>query len=127
MTFENGYDNGALNGLRGWFVFHIMLNNVWTLNPQLESSKSSLNLYGDVMIPLFLLLSGFRNTLSYGKFKWNTLESETSAVGDHDYLAFHRKPRRQFDASSFYRKRMFKILPVHILGIFLSAILWKFK
>ena len=130
LTFENGYDNGALNGLKGWFAFHIMMNNVWTTNPQLESSKSGVNLYGDVLIPLFLLLSGFSHTLSYGKLKWNSstiLNNETSSMGDYESSPIQRKPRRIFDYLGFYRKRWIKMFPVHILGIFLSLILWKFR
>ena len=128
-TFENRYDNGALIGLRGWFAFHIMLNNVWTSNPQLESADSSLNLYGDVLIPFYLLLTGFTRTLSYGKVKWNspnTLDNGLNIDGEYDSTPINRKPRRQFDALGFYRKRLIKIVPVHILGMVLSAILWKF-
>ena len=128
-TFDNRYDNGALIGLRGWFAFHIMLNNVWTSNPQLESAESSLNLYGDVMIPFFLLLSGFTRTLSYGNVKWNSpysLDNGLNFSSEYDSAPINSKPRRQFDTLRFYRKRLIKIVPVHILGIVLSAILWKF-
>jgi len=128
LTFENGYDNGALNGLRGWFAFHIMLNDVWTTNSQLESSKSGINLYGEVMIPLFLMLSVFSHTLSYGKLKWKSstiLDNETNSTSDFESSPILRKQRRIFDYLGFYRKRWVKIFPIHILGIFLSLILWK--
>ena len=128
LTFENGYDNGALNELRGWFAFHIMLNNVWTTNPQLESSKSGINFYGEVMIPLFLMLSVFSHTLSYGKLKWKSstiLDNETNSTSDFESSPILRKQRRIFDYFGFYRKRWVKIFPIHILGIFLSLILWK--
>ena len=129
LTLDNGYDNGALNGLKGWFAFHIMMHNIWISNPQLESPNSAINLYGGVSMPIILLLAGFCHTLSYGRVKWSSFNNlnEINSIGDFESSPIQRKPRRIFDAISFYRKRLFKTFPVHWLGIFLSLILWKFR
>ena len=128
----NLLDNGALNGLRGFFAFYIMVHHAWTTNPQIASSNSTIHLYGDVLMPLYLMLSGFSVSLAYGKIRWSTsamnrLGYQASSSNAAESLPFPRRERRIFPIWSFYRKRFIKTLPVHVLGIAFSLILWNFR
>jgi peptidoglycan/LPS O-acetylase OafA/YrhL len=107
-----------------------MLHHAWASNPQ--SPKNATHLYGDVVMPLYFMLSGFSVSLAYGKIRWNTstvnrLGHHTGSSGGAESLPFPRRERRTFPTWSFYRKRFIKTFPVHVLGIVLSLILWNFR
>ena len=131
---DNDFDRGALNGLRGWFAFHVMVNHAWSDNPQLASPRSVIHLYGDLVMPLFFLISGFSLALRYGRIKWNGIRSTATGLmrqpsfsGGDELPSNLKIGHRTFDKYTFYRKRLVKIFPVHILGIVLSLILWNFR
>ena len=122
-------DKGALNGLRGLFAFHVMIYHACVFLG--DGFHPKLNLYANVDMPLFFLLSGFSLALAYGRNSWDgsTLECSNnnqkviSNVTGHENLEVSPKI---FNAWEFYKKRLIRILPLHYLGTILVLIVWKF-
>ena len=92
--------------------------------------KPKVNLYGHIDMPLFFLLSGFSLALSYGKTIWNgstrwCFGCQTSSSDGIDQENPEQQPKI-FDSWEFYKKRFFRILPLHYFGHILVLIGWKF-
>ena len=62
------FDSTALNGIRGIAAIHIVLFHGFTY------CTFEFNIYAQVHMPLFFLLSGFCMTLGYGKTKYDGYE-----------------------------------------------------
>ena len=62
------FDSSALNGIRGISAIHIVLFHAF------HYCTFDFNLYGQVHMPLFFLLSGFCMTLGYGKTQYDGYE-----------------------------------------------------
>ena len=122
-------DKGALNGLRGVFSFHVMVYHACVFLG--NGFHPKLNLYANVDMPLFFLLSGFSLTLAYGRTVWdrsslgfsNNNQKVISNVTDVEN--FEGSPKI-FNSWEFYKKRLIRILPLHYLGTILVLIVWKF-
>ena len=121
-------DKGALNGLRGLFAFHVMAYHAcWFVS---GGVKPKVDLYANVDMPLFFLLSGFSLTIAYGKTLWNgstrcCFGCKTVAKDGVDIENSDEEPKI-FDSWSFYRKRLIRILPLYYLGHILVIVCWKF-
>ena len=128
-TDSDRADKGSLNGLRGIFAFHVMVfHSCMFLG---GGTWPKLNLYANIDMPLFFLLSGFSLVLAYGRTEWggssltcrNDSTQGASGVTDAETL---EKPSNNFNAWEFYKKRLIRILPLHYLGTILVLIAWKF-
>ena len=121
-------DRGALNGLRGLFSFHVMAFHACHF--MAGDVKPVVNLYAQVDMPLFFLLSGFSLTLAYGKTLWNgstrcCLGCKTTTSDGVD-LENPDEEIKIFNSWEFYKKRFIRILPLHYLGHILVIMVWKF-
>ena len=122
-------DKGALNGLRGLFAFHVMVFHACIFLG--GGIYPKLNLYANVDMPLFFLLSGFSLVLAYGRTTWDG--SSLCCISDKtiksskgiDVEPLEKSPKI-FNAWEFYKKRLIRILPLHYLGTILVLIVWKF-
>ena len=119
LSEDRGIDNGALTGLRGFFAFHVMVYHAFTIGGDLQLLQ--IDLYANVDMPLFFLLSGFCLTLAYGKTSWNG--STRCCLGcksiTSDGVADLENPKGEkkiFDSWEFYKKRFIRILPLHYLA-----------
>ena len=114
-------DNGALNGLRGLLSVHIALDHIiyWTC-PGCKDYLYSTNLYGNVHMPFFYLLSGFTLALSYGQTLWKELwvgcKATTTVVVD---IKNQNQDPQIFSFCTFYWNRLTRILPMYYLGTLL--------
>ena len=113
-------DKGALNGLRGFFAFHVMAYHAF-LFMKSPAVNITVDLYANVDMPLFFLLSGFSLTLAYGKTLWSG--STRCCLGckttSSDGVIDSENPgeeRKILDSWAFYKKRLIRILPLHYLG-----------
>ena len=119
-------DKGALNGLRGFFAFHVMTYHACIFFKP-HSNELAIDIYGNVDMPLFFLLSGFCLTLAYGKILWKgstrcCLGCKTVASDGVDDLENQNQQLIIFDSWKFYKKRFIRILPVHYFGIVAGVI-----
>ena len=122
-------DKGALNGLRGLFAFHVMAYHALTEGRLNGDHNPKIDIYANIDMPLFFLLSGFSLSLAYGKTLWNgstrhCFGSKTSST-DGVQLENSSSEPKIFDAWSFYKKRMIRILPLYYLGHILMLTVWK--
>ena len=69
QTDSGRADKGSLNGLRGIFAFHVMVFHACMFLG--GGTWPKLNLYANVDMPLFFLLSGFSLVLAYGRTNWD--------------------------------------------------------
>ena len=122
-------DKGALNGLRGLFAFHVMIYHACVFLG--DGFHPKLNLYANVDMPLFFLLSGFSLTLAYGRTNWD--RSSLSCCNNNQKVNLNVTDVENLDVSpkifnswEFYKKRLIRILPLHYLGTILVLIVWKF-
>ena len=123
-------DDGALNGLRGFFAFNIMAYHGFLFLKQTEA-HIGIDLYSSVHMPLFFLLSGFSLTIAYGKTQWNgssrcCLGCKTNSLDGVDDIENPNEGAKIFDSWEFYKRRLFRILPLHYLGHITTLIAWKF-
>ena len=123
-------DQGALNGLRGLFAFHVLAFHAFHFLAGAVEHNKAVNLYAHIDMPLFFLLSGFSLALSYGKTKWNgstrgCLGCKTHSVDGVD-AENSQQEMQIFDSWEFYKRRLIRILPIHYLAILLVLIVWKF-
>ena len=85
-----------------------------------NSTKYRINLFANIDMSFFFLLSGFTLTIAYGKTRWDgstkVIGSESSIMQDVDIESIEMKPKDTFDSWKFYKKRLIKILPVYYLG-----------
>ena len=68
-TNSDRVDKGSLNGLRGIFAFHVMVFHACMFLG--GGTWPKINLYANIDMPLFFLLSGFSLVLAYGRTKWD--------------------------------------------------------
>lgn len=114
------FDSKALNGLRGLAALHILFFHAFWY------STHRTNLFAQVHMPLFFLLSGFSLTLGYGrtKYKRTTLCCGPCAATEEATGCCACTRRRKsdsdtaedeeaFDSWGFYYGRMTRILPVY--------------
>ena len=121
-------DKGALNGLRGLFAFHVMAFHACIF--MTGGVEPVVNLYAQVDMPLFFLLSGFCLALAYGKTPWNgstrcCFGCKTTTSDGVD-LENPDQEIKIFNSWEFYKKRFIRILPLHYLGHILVIMVWKF-
>ena len=122
-------DKGALNGLRGLFAFHVMVYHACVFLG--DGFHPKLNLYANVDMPLFFLLSGFSLTLAYGRTVWDgsslgcSNNSQKVLSNVTSFENFEVSPKI-FNSWEFYMKRLIRILPLQYLGTILVLIVWKF-
>ena len=134
---RNGYlrkelervDMGALNGLRGIFAFHVMVFHACIFLG--GGTYPKLNLYANVDMPLFFLLSGFSLVLAYGRTTWDRsslccISDKTKKASNVSHVETLEKSPKIFNAWEFYKKRLIRILPLHYLGTILVLIVWNF-
>ena len=127
-TKDGRFDKGALDGLRGLFAFHVMAFHACFLLR--VSGNQEVNLYGNIDMPMFFLLSGISLALAYGKTKWNgstrcCFGCKTYSTDGVDVENPQQEPKI-FDSWEFYKKRLVRLLPLHYLGIVLVLIVWKY-
>ena len=128
-TSSDRVDKGSLNGLRGIFAFHVIVFHACMFLG--GGTWPKLNLYANIDMPLFFLLSGFSLVSAYGRTEWggssltcrNDGTKGVSGVTDEEAL---EKPSNIFNAWEFYKKRLIRLLPLHYLGTILVLIAWKF-
>ena len=108
-------DHGALNGLRGLFSLHIALDHI--ISNTCEKSIPSTNLYGNVHMPFFYLLSGFSLTLAYGGTLWKEVcvvrKITTSFTNS---MEISNKIPNAFALKTFYWNRITRVLPLYYLA-----------
>ena len=111
-------DHGALNGLRGLFSLHIAFDHI--IYNVCKKWMPSNNLYGNVHMPFFYLLSGFSLTLAYGGTLWKevcvgreTTKSFTNGMENQN----HRPSA--FALKTFYWNRLIRVLPLYYLATIL--------
>ena len=129
QTDSDRADKGSLNGLRGIFAFHVMVFHACMFLG--GGTWPKLNLYANIDMPLFFLLSGFSLVLAYGRTEWggSSLTCRNANTEGASGVTYAETPSKQssiFDAWEFYKKRMIRILPLHYLGIILGLITLKF-
>ena len=122
-------DKGSLNGLRGIFAFHVMVFHACMFLG--GGTWPKLNLYANIDMPLFFLLSGFSLVLAYGRTEWDgsSLTCKNDRTKDLSGLKDAEIPEKSshiFNAWEFYKKRLIRIIPLHYLGTILVLIAWKF-
>ena len=122
-------DKGALNGLRGFFAFHVMAYHALMEGRLNGGHIPRIDIYANIDMPLFFLLSGFSLALAYGKTLWNgstryCFGSKTSSMDGAKVNNSGSEPKI-FDSWSFYKKRMIRILPLYYLGHILMLTIWK--
>ena len=122
-------DKGALNGLRGFFAFHVMAYHALMEGNLHGDHNPIIDLYANVDMPLFFLLSGFSLALAYGKTLWNgsTRYCFGNKVSSLDGINSQRSISNIFDSWGFYKKRMIRILPLYYLGHILMLTMWKLR
>ena len=126
-------DKGALNGLRGLFAFHVMaFHHFGFMRGQPEPLiKTEINLYAQVDMPLFFLLSGFCLTLAYGKTQWHGSTRGcygcTTTTSDGVDVENPEEAPKIFNSWEFYKNRFIRILPLHYLAHILVLIVYKFR
>lgn len=119
-------DKGALDGLRGFFAFHLMVFHA-LLYFKPPSSEPTINVYAAVHMPFFFLLSGFCLTLSNGKTQWNGSNRgcygcKTTTSNGVDKCETQNPEPKIFDSWEFYKKRLIRVLPLHYFAIIAAAI-----
>ena len=120
-------DKGALNGLRGFFAFHVMAYHALMEGRLHGDHNPTIYIYANVDMPLFFLLSGFSLALAYGKTLWNGSTSYCfgSKISSKDGADLETSDPKIFDSWTFYKKRMIRILPLYYLGHILMLIVWR--
>ena len=119
-------DGGALTGLRGIFAIHILLFHALHDMPLPLSARIKIDMYGELSMPIFYLLSGFSLAIGYGNTKWclfNQIQNLPNTLNDKN----SKEAEKTFDMYGFYRKRCIRILPLHFYGIILSLVVWYFR
>ena len=85
-----------------------------------DSTKYRINLFANIDMSFFFLLSGFTLTIAYGNTNWNGstkgVGSESSIMKEVDLESIEIESKATFDSQIFYKKRLIKILPVYYLG-----------
>merc|ERR1712038_1881738 len=100
------FDSKPLNGLRGILSIHLVLFH------SILFSQAKINTYGQVHMPLYFLLSGFCLTLGYGKKKYSKISGCCSSPKAKT-LDSTQSIGSIFDSTTFYFKRLTRVLPVY--------------
>ena len=122
-------DKGALNGLRGFFALHVMLFHACRRMPIPDVNRVRLDLFAEVDMPLFFILSGFTLTIAYGKTSWSGstrccfVWKSTSSDGVNE---LEEGETKVFDSWEFYIKRMIRILPIYYVCLIADVVVWTF-
>ena len=125
---ENCSDKESLNGLRGLFSLHVMMFHACGYMPFPASTKVILDLYGQIPMPMFFLLSGFSLVLRHAN---KSTAKNFPCMTDIQSCSLNKidsKEEKQeaFDSWGFYRNRIIRILPLRLLGNCLAVIVWSF-
>ena len=112
-------DKEALNGLRGILSFHIVAFHAYIIP---FPSSVPINLYAQIDMPIFFLLSGFGLAVSNGR----TLFYDSNKCVAGDDKEWDTEEKQEFDYWKFYKNRCIRILPLHYLGLIAGLICWTF-
>ena len=115
INLQTRMDQRALNGLRGFLACHVFCYHTFL---RIKLRNKGINLYGNLALPPFYLISGFCLMLAYGSRLWRVprpcnLGPKTTASNKDLEIADDVK--EIFDSRSFYKRRLLRLMPVHYL------------
>ena len=110
-------DRRALNGLRGFLAYHVFSYHTFV---RIKYNSRPINLYGNIALPPFYLLSGFCLAFVYGTKSWRVqppgyLGLKATASDKNPDLENADDAQEIFDCWNFYKRRLTRIMPAHYL------------
>ena len=112
--YKINFNSDALNGLRGLMSVHIILLHVF------QYCIFEIQLFAQVHMPLFFLLSGFCMTLSYGKTQYDGFNYFCISTQTHENEGSEVKI---FETGNFLIGRCIRILPIYWITFILALLL----